>query len=107
RPRPDQSRNAVHSARVKLPGTPGTTFIAMIAKDTAAPASAAPRPEIPRARAAAHVESQPTPTASDPTSVTGTSRASPRNDAPAVNAAIRRIALAGVPTTGCTRASDG
>ena len=36
RPKPDQAANAIHSARVKLPGTAGTTFIRMIATLTAA-----------------------------------------------------------------------
>src|SRR5215467_3104596 len=60
-----------------------------------------------RARYERQAESQPTPTASEPTSVTGTSSASPRKAAAAVKRAINQIAFDGVPWTGCTRESEG
>lgn len=82
----------------------GTIFMATIAAETAAPSHASARSEADadapgrrdRARNAAHAESQPTPTAREPTSVIGTRRASPRNTAAAVRKAIRRIAFPGV-----------
>src|SRR5947209_18007931 len=70
-PSPDQRAKAIHSARVKLPGTAGITFIAMIAAETAAPQRASNRPPDvfagtpgrDRARNAAQAVNQPTPTA--------------------------------------------
>src|SRR5258706_16455703 len=92
-PARDQDPNAIHSARVKLPGTNGRTFIRMTASLAAAPAAAAHRPSCRfLRRSAAHAETQPTPTANDPTSDPGTSSASPRKEAPAVRIAIERIA---------------
>jgi hypothetical protein len=37
-PIPDHAASAIHSARVKLPGTAGTIFMRTMAADTAAPA---------------------------------------------------------------------
>src|SRR5262249_12414733 len=115
-PSAHQNANAIHSEREKLPGTDGSTFIATIAAETTAPAAASAMPtrgetspgaRRARARKETHVASQPTPTARDPTSVTGTSRASPRKAAAAVRAVISRTAKVGVPKRGCTRASQG
>src|SRR6266540_4305176 len=60
-----------------------------------------------RARYAAHVDSQPTPTASEPTSLIGTRIASPNTDAATVSTPISAIATTGVPNDACTRPSDG
>src|SRR4029079_19092946 len=100
---------AVHAAAVKLPGTPGTTFISTIARLTAVPRTAiaadsdGPR----RARYATHADSQPTPTASDPTSVIGTRIASPNIAAAIVSTAISAMATTGVPKVAWTRPSAG
>src|SRR5260221_11742314 len=54
-PRRDHRAKAIHSERVKLPGTDGTTFIAPIAAATAAPnaaSAASPRKRGPPGRRA-------------------------------------------------------
>src|SRR5438105_4976332 len=102
---------AIHSAVVKLPGTPGTTFIRTIATLTIAPvtASAVPcRSLLRRASAmkATHAAHQPIPETADPTSVIGTSSASPRSAAAAVSMVTSRIATEGVPDRGLTAPSE-
>src|SRR5712671_3884312 len=102
-PNADQEAKAIHSGRVKLPGTDGTTFIRMIDALTAHPSHAisggvdvsAALP-LRRSRYATHADSQPTPTASEPTSVIGTRMASPNIAAAAVSTAISTIATTGV-----------
>ncbi len=112
--RPEKERDPL-GAREAAGDRREATFIAITAAETTAPAQAIAPPKSnegrparrARARSERQVESQPTPTASEPTSVTGTSSASPRNAAAAESRAIRRTAFAGVPCTRCTRASDG
>src|ERR1700730_3275188 len=92
-PNAHHNAKAIHSEREKLPGTIGSAFIRMIAADTAEPAAAIAAPGARgcarrvRKRNATQVASQPTPTAREPTSVTGTSNASPRKAATPVRTA--------------------
>ena len=105
-PKPDHAANAIHSARVKLPGHAGndlhqddrradhradaTPIVGRLVRGTASRRAAA------RGRRA-HADSQPTPTASEPTSVIGTRIASPNIAAAAVSTPISVIATTGVP----------
>src|SRR4029450_4116616 len=93
--------------RLKRPAPPATISTRMAPKLTTAPAAAIAALAGFRARYAAHVENQPTPTASDPTSLIGTRIASPNADAAIVSTPINVTTTSGVPNAGCTAPSDG
>src|SRR5215471_39861 len=104
RPSPAQIARAIHSYKVKWPGTMGRTLTRTIASVTRTPKAAAARSKaagfIKKYEAQADI--QPTAQATAPTSRMGTSPASPRKIARTVAAPTVRMARVGVWLTACT-----
>src|SRR5208283_330530 len=97
-PSASHTPRAIHSVNVKCPGTPGIHFISTSNKDTAAPRAATKRSHAPRPAIYkdTHAASHPNAEAMDPTSVTGTSSASPTSNPTRVATVTPAIATLGV-----------
>src|SRR5258708_28908797 len=108
-PRPTQMPNATHSAGEKCPGKMGKTFMRQRSKETAIPREVTTRihTRFSTIQNDRHAANQPRADAIEPTSVTGTSSASPRKRPASVPAVIPRTATEGVINFSCTVPKSG
>ena len=102
-PSTTQIANAIHSAGEKCPGKAGSTFIRTSINETRIPSPATNLIPVrfSTIQKEAQAASQPRADAIDPTSVTGTSRASPSSRPPSVPAVIPNTATEGVRNSEC------
>src|SRR5579859_3125496 len=101
RPIASQTPSAIHSAPVKCPGTPGTSFIRISSAEIIIPNAATARNPVRDSTIKNEMQAanHPRAAAMDPTSVTGTSNESPSNNPSSVPPATAKIATVGVRLT--------